>query len=240
MSHLENMQTTKINDTLFIIPARGGSKGLPRKNILPINGKPMICYTIDAARGVTSDENICVSTDDLEIKQVVENYGLKVPFIRPAELATDTAGSREVLLHAIDFYKNKLGKSYSKVCLLQPTSPLRTYQRIIEAHQLWNNELDMVVSVKESKVNPYSVCKENEYGYLEKIEKNKFTRRQDIPKFWQYNGAIYFINIRTLQAKPIAEFEKIRKYVMSDESSVDVDNVNDLITIEYLLKMDIK
>ena len=98
----------EINDTLFIIPARGGSKGLPRKNILPINGKPMICYTIDAARGVTSDENICVSTDDLEIKQVVEGYGLKVPFIRPAELATDTAGSREVLLHAIDFYQNQL------------------------------------------------------------------------------------------------------------------------------------
>lgn len=107
----------KINDTLFIIPARGGSKRLPRKNILPINGKPMICYTLDAAREVANDENICVSTDDLEIKKVVEDYGLQVPFIRPTELAADTSGTREVLLHAINFYKNELKKKLPKfVC----------------------------------------------------------------------------------------------------------------------------
>lgn len=227
----------EINDTLFIIPARGGSKGLPRKNILPINGKPMICYTIDAARGITNDSNICVSTDDLEIKQVVEDYGLNVPFLRPEELATDTAGTREVLLHAIDFYQNTLHCQFSKICLLQPTSPLRTAQHIIKAHQLWSNDLDMVVSVKESKANPYfNLFEEQDNGFLKKSKEGNFTRRQDAPKVWEYNGAIYFINIQTLRYNPIAEFKKVLKYEMSEESSVDVDNANDFYRIETIKK----
>ena len=85
------------DNVLIIIPARGGSKGIPRKNIKPLNGKPLIYYSIDTARAITTDENICVSTDDLEIKSVVEAYGLTVPFLRPDELATDTAGTYEVL-----------------------------------------------------------------------------------------------------------------------------------------------
>lgn len=226
----------KINDTLFIIPARGGSKGLPRKNILPINGKPMIYYTIDAARGVTNDSNICVTTDDLEIKQVVEDYGLNVPFLRPEELATDTAGTREVLLHAIDFYQYTLHCQFSKICLLQPTSPLRTTQHIIEAHRLWSNDLDMVVSVKESKANPYfNLFEEQDNGFLKKSKEGNFTRRQDAPNAWEFNGAIYFINIQSLQEKPIAEFEKVKKYVMSEESSTDVDTSYDLNLIENLI-----
>jgi len=226
----------KINDTLFIIPARGGSKGLPRKNILPINGKPMICYTIDAARGVATDDNICVSTDDLEIRQVVENYGLKVPFVRPAELATDTAGTREVLLHAIQFYKNQLGKFYKRICLLQPTSPLRNAEHILEAFSLWSDDLEMVVSVKECKANPYfNLFEETTDGFLKKSKKGNYTRRQDAPKVWEYNGAIYFINIQSLQEKPITDFEKVTKYVMNEDSSVDVDNRKDLIIINLII-----
>lgn len=229
----------KIEKTLFIIPARGGSKGLPRKNILPINGKPMICYTIDAARGVTCDENICVSTDDLEIKQVVESYGMKVPFLRPSKLAVDTAGTREVLLHAIDFYKNNFNKSYSKICLLQPTSPLRTAQHIVEAYNLWEDGIDMVVSVKESKTNPYTLNIENKKGFLKKVKNNNITRRQELPKFWKYNGAIYFINVNSLQERPISEFDKIRKYVMSKKQSVDVDDEIDYLVIQHLIKKQI-
>ncbi|WP_248602828.1 acylneuraminate cytidylyltransferase family protein [Algoriphagus marincola] len=226
-----------ITDTLFIIPARGGSKGLPRKNILPINGKPMICYTLDAARGLTSDENICVSTDDLEIKKVVEDYGLKVHFLRPAGLATDTAGTREVLLHAIDFYQNNLSRSYSKICLLQPTSPLRTSQHISEAMQLWDEELDMVVSVKESKANPYfNLFEEQRDGFLKKSKKGDFLRRQDCPKVWELNGAIYFINIQSLEVKKISDFGRVKKYVMSEKSSVDVDNIMDFKSVTFLLQ----
>ncbi|HBG70705.1 MAG: CMP-N-acetylneuraminic acid synthetase [Bacteroidetes bacterium GWF2_43_63] len=228
----------EINDTLFIIPARGGSKGLPRKNILPINGKPMICYTIDAAQGVTSNNNICVSTDDMEIKKVVENYGLSVPFIRPAELASDTAGTREVLLHAIDFYRNHLNRSFSKICLLQATSPLRVSHHILAAHQLWSDDLDMVVSVRESKANPYfNLFEEQSNGFLKKSKEGNFSRRQEAPMVWEYNGAIYFINIQSLTNRPIAEFDKVRKFAMDDESSVDVDSLLDFQVAESIIRL---
>ena len=224
-----------ITDTLFIIPARGGSKGLPRKNILPINGKPMICYTIDAARGVTSDDHICVSTDDAEIKQVAEDFGLHVPFLRPAELATDTAGSREVILHAINYYK-KAGKNYSKVCLLQPTSPLRTSIHIAEANAIWNECLDMVVSVKESKANPYfNLFEEDESGFLRISKDGNYIRRQDAPKVWEYNGAIYIINFNSLIKGTFSNFEKIIKYPMDQITSIDVDSWMDLRYADFCL-----
>jgi len=226
----------QIGDTLFIIPARGGSKGLPYKNILPIKGKPMICYTIDAARGVSNDENICVSTDDLNIKKVVEEYGLGIPFIRPPELGTDSAGSREVLLHAIEYFKEKLNKVFSKICLLQPTSPLRTAKNILEAYQLWNDDLDMVVSVKESKANPYTLYTEDAQGYLVKHKESRITRRQELPKYWQYNGAIYFIKTQSLQHMAIGKFRKVVKYVMSAQDSIDVDNEFDIQVAEIFLR----
>ncbi len=227
----------EIRDTLFIIPARGGSKGLPRKNILPLAGKPLIHYTIDAARCVTDDENICVTSDDSEVIQIVESYGLKVPFVRPSELASDTAGSREVMLHAVDFYANQLGISYSKICLLQPTSPLRTGQNIREAYALWHEDLDMVVSVRESRLNPYyNLFEEDGSGFLRKMKIGNFTRRQDAPAVYEYNGAIYIMNVSILRAKYLDEFEKIQKYVMDEEMSLDIDTKYDLLKIEYFIK----
>jgi len=224
-------------NTLFIIPARGGSKGLPRKNILPLAGKPLIYYSIDAARGVTDDENICVSTDDTEIINIVEDYGLKVHFVRPSELATDKAGSREVILHAIEFYKNKLGKTYQNICLLQPTSPLRSSQHIMEAFKLWNDDLDMVVSVKETKSNPYfNLYEEDDKGYLKQSKENNFTRRQDCPKVWEYNGAIYIIKAESIKNAKFYEFRKIKKFLMDELSSHDIDTEMDFKIAESLLK----
>ena len=167
---------------LVIIPARGGSKGIPHKNIKPLAGRPLIQYTIDAARQIVPDEDICVSTDDDEIIRVVEDYGLKVHFKRPAELATDTAGTYEVLLHALNFYE-KQGKAYDVVILLQNTSPFRTGEQIKEALKLYNSDIDMVVSVKECSANPYyCVFEENQEGYLKicKVD-GQITRRQDAP-----------------------------------------------------------
>ena len=196
----------------------------------------MIHYSIDSARGVTYDSNICVSTDDLDIKYSVEQYGLKVHFLRPKELATDTAGSREVLLHSIDFYKKSLNRQFSKICLLQPTSPLRTSQHIIEAYYLWDDNLDMVVSVKESKANPYyNLFEEQENGFLKISKEGNITRRQDAPKVWEYNGAIYFINIQSLIEKPIAEFKKVKKYIMNQRDSIDIDNDYDLLLVKTLI-----
>lgn len=228
----------EISDTLFVIPARGGSKGLPRKNILPLAGKPLICYTIDAARGVTSDDNICVSSDDAEIIEVVEKYGLNVPFVRPSQYATDTASSQDVLMHALQFYKNNQNRDYSRICLLQPTSPLRTSQHIREAFSLWTNELDMVVSVKECKSNPYfNLFEEQENGFLKKSKEGNYTRRQDAPKIWEYSGAIYLIKSESLSSSTISQFDCVQKYVMSEEVSVDIDNEQDFKSAEIIISM---
>lgn len=221
---------------LVVIPARGGSKGVPRKNIKILGGKPLIHWTIEAALEVFRNIEILVSTDDEEIKQVVERTGVKAPFLRPTELSTDTAGSYEVLLHALNFVE-KNGGIPDTLILLQPTSPFRTASHIREALELYkvDTSLDMVVSVCESKSNPFYVSKvENESGWLKPLMNTKITRRQDAPKVYEYNGAIYIINIEKLKQMHISEFEKVRKYVMDEQSSIDIDTPLDWDFATYL------
>ena len=222
---------------LIVIPARGGSKGIPHKNIKPLNEKPLIYYTIDVARAITTDENICVSTDDKEIISVVEDYGLKVPFVRPAELATDTAGTYEVLLHALDYYE-KYGKHFDVLVLLQTTSPFRRADQVKEALNLYSPKLDMVVSVKECAANPYyCVFEEDQNGYLHVCKGNgDIFRRQDAPKVYEYNGAIYVMNPEVLKATHMHKMTKRVKYVMDDFSSFDLDTMWDWKMAEMLMK----
>lgn len=222
---------------LCIIPARGGSKGIPYKNIKPLNGKPLIEYTIDVARHIVSDENICVTTDDDDIISVVKDRKLNVPFKRPNYLATDTCGTYEVLLHALDFYE-KQGVKYDAILLLQTTSPFRTVNQIKDAIALYNPSLDMVVGVKEVTANPYFNCfEENEEGFLG-ISKGDatFVRRQDAPQAWEYNGAVYVINPDSLRKESLGEFKRIIKYEMDDLHSVDIDTPFDWVIAETLLK----
>lgn len=222
---------------LVIIPARGGSKGIPHKNIKPFNGKPLIYYTIDCARAICNDEDICVSTDDPEIISVVEQYGLKVPFVRPAELATDTAGTYEVLLHALNYYEQQ-GKHYDVVMLLQNTSPFRTAEHVEEALKLYTPDVDMVVSVKECAANPYyCVFEENSEGYLHvcKGDGNIF-RRQDAPKVYEYNGAIYIMSAEKLKTTHMHKMQKRVKYVMDEMSSFDLDTMTDWNIAETIIK----
>jgi len=210
--------------TLFLIPARGGSKGIPGKNIKRFAGKPLICYAIDNARAVADDADICVSTDSDEIISVVENYGLHIPFKRPAELATDTSGSYEVMLHALNYYEER-GIKYDRLVLLQPTSPLRTAEDIRGAMALYTPDLDMVVSVVEASTNPYyNAFEEGDDGFLN-ISKGDglYTRRQDAPEVWEYNGAVYVINSDSLRKMPLGQMKRRRKYVMPASRSVDLD-----------------
>lgn len=223
-----------MEDILVVIPARGGSKGLPGKNIKMLCGKPLISYSIDVARAITSDENICVSTDDQKIINTVENYGLKVPFVRPAEFATDTATTNDVLLHALDFY-DKQGKHFSKLLLLQPTSPLRKVCEVKEAIELYRDDLDMVVSVTKSHA-PAVLCNDNEQGFLEIVYNKNAAGRQSLPTFYEFNGAIYVINTKSLRQKGLSGFTKRLKYVMPKESSVDIDDMWDFTLIESIIK----
>lgn len=221
---------------LFLITARGGSKGIPGKNIKPLAGKPLIYYSIDVARAISSDEHICVSTDDDAIIKVVEDYGLEVPFKRPYELATDTAGSYEVIRHAVEFYE-EAGINYDCVVLLQPTSPLRKLEHIKESLQLFKSSLDMVVSVSRPQLNPFhNLFKENEQGYLLPSFNHKHERRQDGEKLYCYNGSIYIINTNSLKKSHISEFEKVVKYEMDKFHSVDIDEPIDWDFTEFLIK----
>ena len=221
---------------LVIIPARGGSKGIPHKNIKPLNGKPLIHYTIDEAREIVGDDDICVSTDDPEIIKCVEDYGLCVPFVRPEELATDTAGTYEVLLHALSFYE-KQGTHYDVVLLLQNTSPFRKAEQIKEALALYNDNVDMVVSVKECAANPYyCVFEEDNNGYLHVCKGNgNIFRRQDAPKVYEYNGAIYIMNAEKLKTTHMHKMQKRVKYVMDDLSSFDLDTMWDWQMAESII-----
>ena len=222
--------------SLVVIPARGGSKGIPHKNIKLLNGKPLICFSIDVARQFTTDDNICVTTDDDEIIKVVEEYGLKVPFKRPDYLATDTCGSNEVIQHAYRFFAEK-GIQYDAILLLQPTSPFRKVEFLKEAVALYDDSIDMVTSVKLSSCNPYYDGFEEDADGLLKISKGDGTieRRQDAPSVWQQNGSIYVINPKSLMEKGMAHFTKIRKYAMSELYSVDIDNSFDWKVAELVI-----
>lgn len=225
-----------LKEVLVVIPARKGSKGIPGKNKKLLNGKPLIAYTIEAALGIFEKEQICISTDDEDIVQLAESYGISVPFLRPAELSTDTAGSQDVLIHAYEFYREK-GFDASVVCLLQATSPFRTTKHISEATNVYSTNCDMLVSVVESKANPYfNLMEESTEGFLEKSKIGNFKTRQDAPKVYELNGAIYFINTTSLIKQPISSFTRVLKYVMPSAASVDLDLPEDWEYATYLLQ----
>lgn len=225
------------NKVLVVIPARGGSKGIPHKNIKELGDKPLICYSIDVARQLTSDENICVTTDDDAIIKVVEDYGLKVPFKRPDYLATDTCGSNEVLQHAYQFYQEK-GVQYDLIVLLQPTSPFRRIDDVIGSIDLYEPSLDMVVTVKETAANPYYNCyEEDSNGYLVVSKGDgQIMRRQDAPPAYEWNGAVYVINPIRLMEVGLAGLTKVKKYVMDDLHSIDLDTMFDWKVAELVLR----
>jgi N-acylneuraminate cytidylyltransferase len=165
-----------------------------------------------------------VSTEDFEINSIAKQTGLTYTYIRPEKLATDTSSSHEVILDVIEYYQNQ-GLKFETIILLQPTSPFRTSKHILETIKLYEStECEMVVSVKETKCNPYfNLFEENELGDLELSKKGNFTSRQSAPKTYEYNGAIYIFSKDTIQSKQFSEFERIKKYEMSTIDSVDLD-----------------
>ena len=223
--------------TLYVIPARGGSKGIPHKNIKPLAGKPLIGYSIDVARQLAADDDICLTTYDPDIAATAESMGLNVPFLRPASLATDTCGTYEVLIHALDFYRDR-GIDYDTLVLLQPTSPMRTADDVRAAMALYSPDIDMVVTVKEAASNPYYNCYETDNDGFLHISKGDggYTRRQDAPKVWEYNGAVYVINVESLRRMPLSAFTRRRMSVMPAERSVDLDTPVDWLIAEKLIE----
>jgi len=223
---------------LFLIPARGGSKGLPGKNIKPLGGKPLIIHSLEFAHQCKNVEDIVLlSTDDHEIKAVAEQYGYKVPFLRPAELASDTSSIEEAINFALEEFE-KSDIIFNKIILLQPTSPFRNTTHYRDMMQLHNGEIEMVVSVSLSKQNPYfNLFEEQTNGYLALSKKSDFSRRQDCPEVYQYNGNIYIIDVKALAVKKrLVYFDKIKKYVMGPEYAIDIDTELDFKFAEEIAK----
>lgn len=221
-----------MNNILYVVTARAGSKGLPGKNTKLLAGKPLIQYTFDCIKGVlgTNLQDVCISTDDMNIIRMAQNQGFDVPFVRPEVLSTDTASSRDVLIHAIDYFSSYKQKQYNTVVLLQPTSPFRRPEHISEALAIFFNyesrkmSIDMVVSVRGSKGNPYFNLFEEENGYLTLSKTSSFTRRQDLPKVWEFNGAVYVIDIQSLrEISSLSSMQAIVPYEMSVLDSIDID-----------------
>lgn len=228
----------KINkkDILVVIPARSGSKGIPGKNIKKLHGKPLINYTIEAAKEIFENSQVIVSTDDKEIAEIAASHGANIPFLRPKELAQDDSSTRDVILHLVDYFERQKSMP-SVIVLLQVTSPLRNSKHLNEALDLFfHKDCDMVVSVTESKTSPYfNLYEENKEGYLQKSKDGAFTRRQDVPPVYEYNGAIYIFKTKSIVESEMKDFEKITKYVMSKNDSVDIDDEVDWKIAEYIL-----
>lgn len=226
-------------DTLWLIPARGGSKGIPDKNVKPFCGKPLVCRAAEQALALAAPGDVVfVSTDSPKIREAALSCGDIVPFMRPDELASDTASSYSVIMHALKEFGRR-GKKFEKVVLLQPTSPLRTLDDIKAALSLWNPDADMVVSVCEAKTNPYYNAFETDAEGFLHISKGdgRYTRRQDAPKVWEYNGAVYVMNTASLEKAPMSSFRKIIPSPMPASRSTDLDTPSDWIIAEALMEM---
>lgn len=226
-----------MSSTLFLIPARAGSKGLPKKNIKQLAAKPLIGYTIEfAIQNSLKEDLICISTNDIEVVEIAKNnYNLEVPFIRSEELSNDTASTFDVIIDALNFYKQN-GYYFEKIMLLQPTSPYRTQDDFQKINNIYRKTgADMVVSVKKSKESPYfTLFQEDNRGCLKKIITNSnYLTRQECPPVYVYNGSMYLVNTEKFLEIKSFNFENIVKFEMPDSRSIDIDTHLDWIAAEY-------
>jgi len=224
---------------LTVIPARGGSKSILRKNIVDLNGKPLISYTIESALASGVSKDVLVSTDDHEIADISRSLGAKVPFIRPNNLANDKAESAPVIKHALLFMEDMLKVQYDAVLMLQPTSPLRKADHIKRAVNLMEREnFDSVVSIVD--VNGYhplrmKTLKGNKLSnYIEQGFWN-LKPRQDLPKVFIRNGAIYLVNREIFLSKGEMIGNNPGGLMMSDKESVNIDSPLDLSLAKLLI-----
>ena len=225
----------KENKVLALIPARGGSKGIPGKNMRQLAGKPLIAYTIEAARACTCLDDILVSTDSAEIAETARSYGAWVPFLRPAELASDMAKTMDAVLYTVRRLAEE-GREYEYVVLLQPTSPLRISEDIEGAVQLARETGKDVSAVSEVHDSPILMRTCDAKGRLTSLlPGNSTIRRQDMPVYYRVNGSIYVNKVNRLSAATSLNDNPVG-YVMPRDRSVDIDEIVDFAVADYYLR----
>lgn len=225
---------------LGIIPARGGSKGVPRKNIKLLGSKPLIAYSIQSSLESRELQEICVSTEDAEIAKISQQYGAKVPFIRPAYLATDSSPSIDTVIHAVQFYQ-KQGQIFDALCLLQATCPFRTAGDIQQSILTFKKSgADSLISVRKvpHEYNPHWTFKENKNGFLRIAtgEKSIIPRRQELPPAYHRDGSIYIVKTKILLEQKSLYGEKIAFHVSQNPIHINIDTMQDWEKAEKLLQ----
>ena len=230
------MSTIDPATVLTLIPARGGSKGLPGKNIRPFFGKPLIARTIDSARDSGMGGRIVVSTDDKEIARVAAECGAAVPFLRPAEIANDAAPVLAAALHALAWFENHDGWKPEWLLLLQPTSPLRTADDIRRAFELVHAaDTDAVVAVSETKSHPFWIKTLDSSGHLQPFiaDQKAPARRQELPLAYALNGLLYLVRVSTLKNEGAFCPVKTRPLVIPSNRAFDIDSEEDFLIAEF-------
>lgn len=234
-------------EVLGIIPARGGSKGIPGKNIKPLAGKPLIAWTIEAAKHSKLLTRVIVSTDDEEIAATAKKYGAEVPFLRPKELAGDTSHDIEFLTHALDFLKEKESYVPDIVLRLPPTSPLRLAEDIDKGVQtlLDDPKADAVRPIIEAPKHPFKTWKISSDGkYLEAFFPASVTgfaephnmSRQLLPEAYIHTGAMDVMRIDTILKQRSTAGKRTAFFFMPEERSINIDHPLDFEVAEFLLK----
>lgn len=221
---------------IAIIPARSGSKGLKDKNIMELAGKPLIAYSINAAKEAGIFDCIHVSTDSEKYAEIAKAYGAGVPFLRSEELSSDEANSWDVVIEVIDRYA-ALGKVFDSVMLLQPTSPLRTVNDIILAKKTYEKKhANAVISVCEAEHSPLLANTLDGTLSMDGFRRESLSvRRQELPTYYRINGAIYLVDIAFLRESQDVCRKGCYAYVMDKKRSVDIDDQYDFDFAEYLI-----
>jgi CMP-N-acetylneuraminic acid synthetase len=225
---------------LAIIPARGNSKRLPGKNLKNLLGRPLIAWSIDAALKSEYVDRIIVSTDDEEIAKISRRNGAETPFIRPKSLARDDSQSIDVVTHAIKMLKDS-DDEYDYVVLLQPTSPFRNSTHIDEAVKtLIEKSASAIISTTKSDINPKWMNTIPESGDMTSFLDKKYQniRSQDLPVYYQLNGAIYLSKVNNLiQENTFFLKKNIFTYIMDRKSSIDIDDQYDFIYANSIIEL---
>lgn len=227
---------------LAVIPARGGSKGLPRKNIRTFAGKPLIAWSIEEALKVTAINTLICSTEDEDIAAIARDHGCPVPFMRPRELAGDQVSGIDVLVHALEFYRSR--QTFFDVLInLQCTSPLRTAAHIEEAITFFQKKkAENLISVCEAEHNPHWMMTLTSKGTLIPLMDNVYIskRRQELPQVYRPNGAIYMARIDNFLSHRDFKSPAPVPYIMTSRNSVDIDDENDFLLAQFYKNQDLE
>jgi CMP-N,N'-diacetyllegionaminic acid synthase len=228
-----------LNNILWLIPARSGSKSIPHKNIRKLGDYPLMAYRIKSALSIASPNNVWVSTDSEEYAEIAKTFGATVPFIRPKELATETASSADVVLHAIN-EAEKRGLKYSALGLLEPTSPFITFSQLSDAAQqlLVNNEAENIVAVKESRPNTYFIQKDAKYlsELADRLSMMHSHARQNFGKEITPSGGFHMAKWDSFKKSKTFFTQKTLSYLVESANELEIDEPLDWNFAEFILQ----